>query len=49
MVLHEDATAPLAGLRVPLAGSVVVVLPVLLVFLFLQRRIIQGVAMTGIK
>ena len=32
-----------------LAGSVVVVLPVLLVFLFLQRRIIQGVAMTGIK
>lgn len=32
-----------------LAGSVVVVLPVLVVFLFLQRRIIQGVAMTGIK
>jgi len=32
-----------------LAGSVVVVLPVLVVFLVLQRRIIQGVAMTGIK
>ncbi|MEJ7794087.1 MAG: carbohydrate ABC transporter permease [Nocardioides sp.] len=32
-----------------LAGSVVVVLPVLLVFLVLQRRIMQGIAMTGIK
>jgi multiple sugar transport system permease protein len=32
-----------------LAGSVVVVLPVLAVFLFLQRHITQGVAMTGIK
>lgn len=32
-----------------LAGSVVVVLPVLAVFLVLQRRILQGVAMTGIK
>lgn len=32
-----------------LAGSVVVVLPVIAVFLVLQRRIIQGVAMTGIK
>jgi len=32
-----------------LAGSVVVVLPVLLVFLLLQRRIMQGIAMTGIK
>jgi multiple sugar transport system permease protein len=32
-----------------LAGSVVVVVPVLVVFLVLQRRIIQGVAMTGIK
>jgi multiple sugar transport system permease protein len=32
-----------------LAGSVVVVLPVLVVFLVLQRRIMQGVAMTGIK
>jgi len=32
-----------------LAGSVVVVLPVLLVFLALQRRIMQGIAMTGIK
>lgn len=32
-----------------LAGSVVVVLPVLLIFLVLQRRIMQGVAMTGIK
>jgi len=32
-----------------LAGSVVVVLPMLIVFLVLQRRIIQGVAMTGIK
>jgi len=32
-----------------LAGSVVVVLPVLLVFLLLQRQIMQGIAMTGIK
>jgi len=32
-----------------LAGSVVVVLPVLVVFLVLQRRIMEGVATTGIK
>jgi multiple sugar transport system permease protein len=32
-----------------LAGSVVVVLPVLVVFMLLQRRIMQGIAMTGIK
>ncbi|MFC7492804.1 MULTISPECIES: carbohydrate ABC transporter permease [unclassified Nocardioides] len=32
-----------------LAGSVVVVLPVLVVFLLLQRYIVQGIAMTGIK
>ncbi len=32
-----------------LAGSVVVVVPVLLMFLFLQRHIMQGIAMTGIK
>ena len=32
-----------------LAGSVVVVLPVLAIFLFLQRHIMQGIAMTGIK
>ena len=32
-----------------LAGSVVVVLPVLAMFLFLQRHIMQGIAMTGIK
>jgi multiple sugar transport system permease protein len=32
-----------------LAGSVVVVLPVLVMFLFLQRHITQGIAMTGIK
>lgn len=32
-----------------LAGSVVVVVPVLVVFLVLQRRIMEGVAMTGIK
>jgi multiple sugar transport system permease protein len=32
-----------------LAGSVVVVMPVLVVFLILQRRIMQGIAMTGIK
>lgn len=32
-----------------LAGSVVVVLPVILVFLVLQRYFVQGVAMTGIK
>ena len=32
-----------------LAGSVVVVLPVLAIFLLLQRYIMQGIAMTGIK
>ncbi|WP_310528400.1 carbohydrate ABC transporter permease [Nocardioides sp.] len=32
-----------------LAGSVVVVLPVLAVFLMLQRQIMQGIASTGIK
>jgi multiple sugar transport system permease protein len=32
-----------------LAGSVVVVLPVLAVFLILQRQIMQGIASTGIK
>lgn len=32
-----------------LAGAVVVVLPVLVVFLILQRHFVQGVAMTGIK
>jgi multiple sugar transport system permease protein len=32
-----------------LAGSVVVVVPVLVMFLFLQRHIMQGIAMTGIK
>ncbi len=32
-----------------LAGSVVVVIPVILVFLFLQRHIMQGISMTGIK
>ena len=32
-----------------LAGSVVVVIPVLVVFLVLQRKIMQGIAMTGIK
>ena len=32
-----------------LAGAVVVVVPVLLVFLVLQRYFVQGIAMTGIK
>lgn len=32
-----------------LAGAVVVVVPVLVIFLVLQRHIVQGVAMTGIK
>lgn len=32
-----------------LAGAVVVVVPVLVVFLILQRHFVQGVAMTGIK
>ena len=32
-----------------LAGAVVVVVPVLVVFLILQRYFVQGVAMTGIK
>ncbi len=32
-----------------LAGSVVVVLPMIVIFLFLQRYFIQGIASTGIK
>jgi multiple sugar transport system permease protein len=32
-----------------LAGAVVVVIPVVAVFLALQRYILQGIAMTGIK
>jgi multiple sugar transport system permease protein len=32
-----------------LAGAVVVVVPVLIVFLLLQRYFVQGVALTGIK
>jgi len=32
-----------------LAGSVVVVIPVIVVFLVLQRHIMQGISMTGIK
>ncbi len=32
-----------------LAGAVVVVIPVIVVFLFLQRHIMQGISMTGIK
>jgi multiple sugar transport system permease protein len=32
-----------------LAGAVVVVIPVITVFMFLQRHIVQGISMTGIK
>jgi multiple sugar transport system permease protein len=32
-----------------MAGSVVIIIPVLLVFLALQRHFVQGIAMTGIK
>jgi multiple sugar transport system permease protein len=32
-----------------MAGSVVMVIPVLIVFLLLQRFFIEGIAMTGIK
>jgi multiple sugar transport system permease protein len=32
-----------------LAGAVVVVLPVIAVFLAVQRYFVQGIAMTGIK
>ena len=32
-----------------MAGSVVVALPVLVVFLFLQRYFVRGIALTGIK
>ena len=32
-----------------LAGAVVVVLPVIAIFLALQRYFVQGIAMTGIK
>jgi multiple sugar transport system permease protein len=32
-----------------LAGAVVIVLPIVVVFLLLQRYITQGIAMTGLK
>ncbi len=32
-----------------MAGSVVIIVPVLVVFLALQRHFVQGIAMTGIK
>jgi multiple sugar transport system permease protein len=32
-----------------LAGAVIVVLPVLIIFVLLQRYFTQGIAMTGIK
>jgi multiple sugar transport system permease protein len=32
-----------------MAGSVVVILPVLIVFIALQRHFTQGIAMTGFK
>jgi multiple sugar transport system permease protein len=32
-----------------MAGSVLVVTPILILFLFLQRYFVQGIAMTGIK
>jgi multiple sugar transport system permease protein len=32
-----------------MAGSVVIILPVLAVFLLLQRHFVRGIAMTGIK
>jgi multiple sugar transport system permease protein len=32
-----------------MAGAVVVVLPVLLIFVVLQRYFVQGIAMTGFK
>jgi multiple sugar transport system permease protein len=32
-----------------MAGSVVVILPILIVFILLQRHFTQGIAMTGIK
>ncbi len=38
-----------SNLGLQLAGSVVVVLPVLIVFVVLQRYFTQGIAMTGIK
>ena len=32
-----------------MAGSVLVVTPILILFLFLQRYFVQGIAMTGLK
>ena len=32
-----------------MAGAVVVVVPILIVFVFLQRYFVQGIALTGIK
>jgi len=42
-------TANTTAFGVLLAGAMVVLLPVLIVFLFLQRYFIQGVATTGLK
>ena len=38
-----------SNLGIQLAGAVVVVVPVLIVFIVLQRYFTQGIAMTGIK
>jgi multiple sugar transport system permease protein len=38
-----------SNLGLQLAGAVIVVVPVLIVFIFLQRYFTQGIAMTGIK
>jgi len=38
-----------ASLGLLLAGAVVVLLPVLLLFIFLQKYFVRGIAVTGLK
>ncbi len=45
----QKAAANVTDYGLVLAGAVVVMLPVLLLFLFLQRYFVQGIAATGLK
>ena len=44
----HTSTAPTTR-RAVLAGATVVIIPILALFLVLQRRVIEGIATTGIK
>lgn len=45
----NKAAANLTDYGLSLAGALVVMLPVLVLFLFLQRYFVQGIAATGIR